>query len=142
MIACAYCGKVDSPLPSWATFFVVNDNNLCGRCAEHLEKLESPWCEVCSRPMKENGICSDCNRWESSAKWAGLIQRNRSVFQYNEWMQGYLAQLKYRGDAALADVFARNLQRIYRQQFDRCLLVPIPLSEQRMSERGSIRVRL
>ncbi|WP_354958485.1 ComF family protein [Bacillus sp. CECT 9360] len=61
--------------------------------------------------------------------------RNTSVFNYNEFMKELIAKFKYRGDYALAEVFAPYVKtKLLNAHFD--LIVPIPLSEERLKERG------
>src|SRR5699024_11558306 len=65
---------------------------------------------------------------------------NHSVFRYNDRMQKMIARWKYRGDYVLGDAFKKAFQKEFKRifaKFDRdTILVPIPLSEERLFERG------
>ncbi|WP_209121477.1 ComF family protein [Alkalihalobacillus sp. BA299] len=69
-------------------------------------------------------------------QWQGILTRNRSVYQYNPFLKEVTAQFKYRGDYALGAVFASQLLVSFGSEFKGSLLVPIPLSKQRLYERG------
>ncbi|AWI38343.1 ComF family protein [Bacillus safensis] len=53
-------------------------------------------------------------------------------------MKDVLARFKFRGDTALAELFKRDVQAAFKHSF--CikdpLLIPIPLSHERLKERG------
>lgn len=85
--------------------------------------------------FKVQDQCLDCVRWEKETEWAGVLEKNHSLFTYNDFAQEVIARYKFRGDYVLAYAFAtfmkKKLQSIF---FD--ALVPIPLSEERLYERG------
>ncbi|WP_053218569.1 ComF family protein [Virgibacillus senegalensis] len=115
---------------------------LCVRCESMLEKLDGALCVKCSRPVKQGGeTCQDCRRWEKLDQWKGALKQNRSVYAYNKGMQEMLAKWKYRGDYKLREAFQVDFQASYRNAFSsdlrkHAMLVPIPLSEERLYERG------
>lgn len=83
----------------------------------------------------KNGICIDCLYWERSEKWADVLVKNESIFVYNDFLKELLAKFKYRGDYALAKIFTDDIKKtISDLTFD--YIVPIPLSEERLYERG------
>jgi competence protein ComFC len=51
-------------------------------------------------------------------------------------MKEVLALYKFRGDAVLAKLFKEELKKIYTTHFQNLLIVPIPLGEERLYERG------
>ncbi|MGW5993821.1 ComF family protein [Bacillus altitudinis] len=63
---------------------------------------------------------------------------NRSVYAYNDFMKDILARFKFRGDTALADLFKKDVQSAFKRSFSikEPVLVPIPLSKERLKERG------
>lgn len=63
---------------------------------------------------------------------------NRSVYAYNNFMKDILARFKFRGDTALADLFKKDVQSAFKRSFSikEPVLVPIPLSKERLKERG------
>jgi ComF family protein len=110
---------------------------LCGRCRETI-----PWirpgdirCHVCGRAED----CPDCPRRPDAA-----FVLNRSAVRYTAAMKEWLTRLKYRGDERLADMFAvmaaGTLERLMEERGlgprDFACLVCVPLSEDRLAERG------
>jgi competence protein ComFC len=85
---------------------------------------------------RQGDCCYDCIRWEEDEEWAGVLQQNRSLYVYNDFLKEVIAKIKYRGDVELMKAFypfgCSSLKNIYRS----FLLVPIPLSEERHYERG------
>ena len=65
-----------------------------------------------------------------------LLDKNISVYQYNLFMKETLASYKYRGDAVIAEFFAPKLYDLYMKHFRGYVVIPIPLSPQRLIERG------
>ena len=109
--------------------------SLCEPCEEQLNKLQGKRCSKCSRQTNE-AICLDCQFWAE----ADPLQFNRSVYSYNPHMQEIIAQWKYRGDYILADLFKALFRRTFIEEYSflmkEALLIPIPLSEERIAERG------
>jgi competence protein ComFC len=83
-------------------------------------------------------ICLDCRKWEQDPDSTGLLRMNRSVYQYNEQMQEVLARYKFRGDAVICSAFEAEFREVYDLFYKKgnLLLVPIPLSGERLYERG------
>ncbi|WAA12031.1 ComF family protein [Fervidibacillus halotolerans] len=128
---------------SWVGFFLnQGEFYLCEKCEKKLEKIRGEKCSLCSRPMeklpakfKKEAICYDCYLWEKEEKWRGVLEKNISLYVYNEFMAELIARFKYRGDYVLAKIFAADIKGVLqRNEFD--LIVPIPLSNERLFERG------
>ncbi|OMP65813.1 ComF family protein [Domibacillus epiphyticus] len=128
MKQCLLCEN-NTEMETWLLFFGAKSSSLCPNCLGKLEKITGPLCRICSRPMKEEGICSDCHSWGESI-YAG----NRSLYLYNSAMQSLLARFKYRGDYALAAVFADDVRREAKEA--ECdVICAVPLSPSRLLER-------
>jgi competence protein ComFC len=94
---------------------------------------------MCSRELDReymtSDLCLDCSRWERDGEWGGYLSKNISLFHYNEYLKDIIAKYKYRGDYALAEVFAPFLkERLKDMEFE--LVTAIPLSHERLKERG------
>ncbi|WP_097039541.1 ComF family protein [Terribacillus aidingensis] len=89
--------------------------------------------------MKQAGsdICSDCLQWETS-DYQAVLDKNVSLYSYNYFIRDYVAQWKYRGDYALGKVFEQAFRQLFQRHFSnqQYFAVPIPLSDERMQERG------
>ena len=87
------------------------------------------------RQFRHGDLCNDCVRWEEDPEWSGYLDKNVSLFQYNDFLKEVIARYKFRGDYMIAKVFAEQMKSELAQlEYD--LLVPIPLSEERQYERG------
>ncbi|WP_309088982.1 ComF family protein [Domibacillus sp.] len=128
MSRCLLC-ESETAIQSWAAFFGAKAPLLCGNCSEPLKKLTGPFCTICCREMKEAEVCPDCAAWEE-----GIFHSNYSFYQYNDAMKELIARFKYRGDYALANLFAQDIRRMARQlEYD--IICPVPLSLSRLAER-------
>ena len=128
MSRCLLC-EGDTAIQSWRAFFGAKDPLLCEGCSSQLKKLSGPACSVCSREMEAAGVCADCKAWEES-----IFHSNHSLYHYNDAMQALIARFKYRGDYALADIFAHDIrQASKRMECD--LVCAVPLSASRLAER-------
>lgn len=126
------------PAFTWKSFLLLNDDRLCVACKNHLVKIERPICPTCGRAQSNSQLCQDCNRWNERSDSIKILVKNRSVYTYNELMKDVLARFKFRGDTALAELFQKDVQAAFKHSF--CikdpLLIPIPLSHERLKERG------
>jgi|GEM_PF-63394 len=130
----------------------------CESCRQKMDKL-SEECAKCSRSLVEIDstyiyemgtirICYDCVRWKYWEEEQGLdsiLVKNWSLFTYNAWFKQWMEQYKFRRDERLKFVAASFLLELWQTKVQQELsaenihidyIVPIPLSEERMKERG------
>ncbi|WP_185819869.1 ComF family protein [Salibacterium salarium] len=136
MSNCLYCGDSTEALSSWTTLFSSSAPTLCSTCENGLTPITGTVCSICGRPRIAETICEDCKRWEASSQWKGLLERNYSLYVYNERMKDMIARWKYRGDAVIGQAFYRQIHTAYVTHCEGCTPVPIPLSRERLEERG------
>ncbi|MBM7618373.1 competence protein ComFC [Bacillus tianshenii] len=135
MSKCLICQESIAAHFGWTEFLGLGKEKLiCTECDARFEKIGGALCDWCVREWKD-GVCPDCKRWENT-KYKGVLKYNRSVYHYNSFMKEVLALYKFRGDAVLAKLFKDELKKIYKTHFQDLLVVPIPLSEERLYERG------
>jgi competence protein ComFC len=140
---CLNCHELILPSIGWrAIFSVEKEHSICPACEGRLEKIEGEQCRICSRPLRNidsnfrrGDLCHDCFRWEEEPEWQGYLERNHSLFLYNEFLKEVIAKFKFRGDYVLAKIFSDRIKERLND-LDPDLLVPIPLSEERLYERG------
>ncbi|SDK03808.1 ComF family protein [Sediminibacillus albus] len=138
---CLWCDEEILPVVDWNTFLIPEPAvNLCSPCKAELDKLEGSLCMMCGRRTSFK-VCPDCQHWESQPQWRGSLQKNHSVYVYNQRMQDMLAKWKYRGDYKLREAFQPDYYQRFHEVFSKTLrkqsiLVPIPLSPARLYERG------
>ena len=140
---CVICHEELSVNLGWVQLFSQESNtHLCKNCKKLLVEITGENCIICSRSF-ENGeysyrrgdICFDCIRWEQDQEWQGILDKNVSLFKYNSFIKETLATFKYRGDYVIARAFADYMKlKLKGMKFD--VLVPIPLSQERLYERG------
>lgn len=144
MKRCLYCDAPFQVRASWAGIFgVEKEKLLCDTCSTKLENLVGLLCEICGRSLNDldetfhdGTLCRDCIRWEEDVQWQDVLKKNHSLYKYNTFLKEMMAQFKYRGDYALGEAFGESLLRSYRSEFKGNVLVPIPLSDERLYERG------
>lgn len=137
MNLCIGCGESYTSRPSWSTFFWPEQISLlCRDCEHSFHKLKETGCPSCMK-QTVSGICSDCLYWEKTS-YQGVLEKNVSLYSYEPFMQDYIARWKYRGDYVLGKVFEAEFRKLYYQHFQdtKYEVVPIPLSAERMAERG------
>ncbi|EKN71364.1 phosphoribosyltransferase [Neobacillus bataviensis LMG 21833] len=140
---CLVCNNVIQPDIGWRAIFSIEKGHfLCAACEGKLEKIEGETCRICCRPFaqldekfRKGDLCNDCFRWEEDPEWQGFLDSNHSLFHYNEFLKEVIATYKFRGDYVLAKVFAPFFKEELTKMCPE-LLVPIPLSDERLYERG------
>ncbi|MFC7062464.1 ComF family protein [Halobacillus seohaensis] len=135
---CVICFSDILPQVNWGNFWKVQkERKVCTSCLDKLLVIDEPGCTSCGR-IDSDGICYDCKRWEQSDSYSGVLAKNVSVFAYNDFARELVARWKYRGDFTLVEAFTEALQTKYNQHFHgmEMDLVAIPLSEERLWERG------
>ncbi|MDQ0218424.1 ComF family protein [Peribacillus cavernae] len=137
---CIICDEeIQSPF-TWKSIWTgTEDEKVCEDCNGKLSLITGEACQYCSRVLhdkyRQGPLCLDCVRWENDKEWSGYLEKNTSIFHYNDFLKEVIAKFKYRGDYALAEVFAPFVKEKLRDDhFD--LVIPIPLSDERLKERG------
>jgi competence protein ComFC len=140
---CLVCHKEIDAEIGWQELFTRTEEKvICRECEESFEELKGALCKICGRQLErldaqfiEDDNCYDCIRWEKDPKWEGILNRNISLYAYNDFLQELIARYKYRGDYILANVFKQKIKRnIEILKPDH--IIPIPLSPERLYERG------
>lgn len=140
---CLLCNDEILHQVSWALIFSKSkDSHLCSKCESQLVLISGEKCEQCDRPFEtlnskyiSNKSCYDCVRWEEDKEWSGYLQKNHSIFTYNDFAKEVIARYKFRGDYILAKAFSPHIQEKL-QKIDYDILTAIPLSDERLYERG------
>lgn len=136
---CLWCDQEIILEMSWKNLIILpKPKQLCERCESDLIPLKGERCSRCSRMSKEK-ICLDCEWW-SSQEESDPLEFNYSIYTYNEQMQAMIAKWKYRGDFILAHAFKYEFIQSFEREFssiiEEAIIVPIPLSNERLHERG------
>ncbi|MCA1065200.1 ComF family protein [Rossellomorea sp. AcN35-11] len=139
---CLYCEVEIKEAVTWRGLFTRDPQFLCMDCEGRLELMKGNRCGGCSRSLedlpptlRQGEVCLDCHRWEEDPHWKGVLKGNHSLYRYNDFLKEYLARYKYRGDYLLAKAFSHSIHTyLAKEKYD--LLIPIPLSKERLYERG------
>jgi predicted amidophosphoribosyltransferase len=109
----------------------------CEICKSAILHMPAPRCPIWGIPQSEIGLCAACNVNKPQ------FEKLRSVGVYEGPLRKSLHRLKYRQDIGLRAALARQLADLYlSMDWELDLVVPIPLSKIRKSERGYNRVAL
>lgn len=113
------------------------DKRICSTCVAQIPYIVNVHCAQCGRAVP----CVDCRR-----RAVHHFKMNRSAVVYDETVRQWLALYKYRGQEQLRFFLGQLLYEGYialRQQvqhnralFAFTAVVPVPLSEERLNERG------
>lgn len=122
---------------TWSNWLTIEKRlPICKSCENYLEKIAEPRCQRCSRTSQKQ-LCFDCREWQ---RLGDNIEANYSIFNYNQQMKQIISAWKFRGDYVLREIFRAELQATFLTHFaamqDDVVLVPVPLSKNRMQERG------
>ncbi|MBM7690881.1 competence protein ComFC [Peribacillus deserti] len=141
---CLYCTYELESSITWYTILKreSREPQFCEECTSRFEIISGARCKVCSRSLYHleeqfviDGLCLDCHRWEQNPEWQNVLSKNLSLYTYNEFLQDLIARFKYRGDYILIEGFKKMLLKVSTElNFD--IAVPIPLSSERLFERG------
>lgn len=140
---CLICHEIILVETSWRSIISPEKVQLiCSSCEGQFETINGDICRICSRPFEDmedkfrhGDLCHDCFRWEGDLEWQGYLNQNTSIYLYNEFFKEVMARYKFRGDYLLAKIFAEKMKGFLRK-INPDLLIPIPLSEERLYERG------
>lgn len=140
---CLYCDALLMHDMDWIKIvFPKKESPLCQECREKLEPINEELCKICSRPLKEldskfvtQNTCLDCVRWEQDPRWKGTLDKNESIYVYNHFLKELIARFKFRGDYELAKTFSPEITAKLKS-LEHDILVAIPLSDERLKERG------
>jgi competence protein ComFC len=142
-VKCLYCGEAIILAIGWGSLLSREEEVLlCDQCTNQLVPIKGECCVRCSRPFeglaeefRKGEFCYDCVRWEEDKEWKGILERNVSLYEYNDFLKGVISRYKFRGDYVLSKLFSKELNKVLKQ-FEYDLLIPVPLSNERLYERG------
>lgn len=103
----------------------------CGKCQRDIVTVIPPICEKCGSSQKLAGICARCVAMPPA--YTAL----RSWASFSGSLRNALHRLKYNRDIALGEILARPMiQTLNLTTWNLDLVVPVPISLSRRSERG------
>jgi competence protein ComFC len=140
---CLLCDEEIESKVTWRSLFArEHPSKVCGSCNKKFVHITGEICTICGRPLalleaeyRSGSVCLDCRRWEEDERWTGSLDKNIALYTYTNFTKEVIARYKFRGDYVLAEVFTADFLKAL-QDFQYDYIVPIPLSEERLYERG------
>lgn len=115
--ACAICG-----MPGYS---------LCLDCEKEIQHIRGKICVVCGNPIcRKEIVCNDCQ--ERKPAYDGV----RNLAFYGGVIRECIHALKYGNNQGLGKYFAERLKPIVEEAWEIDLVLPVPLSRERLRERG------
>lgn len=109
----------------------------CAECQDRVNRPREPLCDLCGIPLGEAGLCADCRQVRP------CFRALRSWSLFDDPVRGALHRLKYRRDIGLGDALAAQLVEFASNlKWPVDTVVPVPLGEGRLQERGYNQVGL
>ena len=129
---CPFCDR-PVPMSPQAPFRTL----ACPSCEEKVRMLSpvrDALCCRCGKPLENSAAeyCSDCLRTRH------VYERGCAVYRFRD-VSGPIYRFKYNGRAEYAAYFGRRMAERFRGEFDPAgadMLVPVPLSAERLRSRG------
>ena len=136
---CLMCNESIEVIPRlrYLLTFTESKEYCCTECKSHFKKLSKVRCPNCYKIIDGNS-CFDCKIWAKK----GYIPKHFAIYRYEENMKEYFSRYKFMGDYCLRKIFQQeikaNLKSFLKKGY---ILVPVPLSEERLEERGFNQVK-
>ena len=109
--------------------------SICPKCLDKLSFLNDKICKICGvKVFGENNLCERCvkNKYKE-------IKLARAVFEYDENLKSLIHKLKYDNQKFLAKPLSNILYNYFTHHNeinDVDIIIPIPLYEKRLKQRG------
>lgn len=135
-MTCLLCFQpYDQPLTFVQLFsFACQPAGICPDCRAGFCCISEKHCPTCYKDQAEIA-CQDCQTWVDK----GIQVRHAALYRYNEAMKDYFSRFKFLGDYCLRQAFAQDFKAFltqFAQDQKDWILVPIPVSEATLAERG------
>ena len=128
---------LDFLFPRWCIGCGREGDFICHACYQRLPRIDPPVCPRCGQPQADGWLCSACRGQPTS------IDGMRAPFRFEGIIREAIHQLKYNNLRALSEPLAGLLGDYYsRHNLPGEVLVPVPVHEKRLKERGYNQSRL
>jgi ComF family protein len=106
----------------------------CKNCQQQVMHVSGRVCACCGDPLAAKAstdLCGDCQYHPPA------YQKLRSFGVFESVLRKSLHRLKYQNDPGVAEALSKHLIELYNDfKWDINLITPVPLSKQRIKERG------
>ncbi len=133
MSSCLICQENSQMELSFKDLFLLKkeEDDLCSSCHASFEQISQNHCPKCFKSGWDK-VCQDCQHWLRN----GFEVQHSSLYKYNQAMKDYFSQYKFQGDYYLRFAFAKLIKRELKSYEKTHQLIPIPISQNRLSKRG------
>lgn len=133
---CNYCSQIITKNLTLKEIFLAKrilDEQLCLQCFMKFQELpQKDCCYGCQRPEIEM-YCQDCLSWRQI--YPDYLFHHETLFSYNQAMQEWFEEYKFKGNHNLRFSFVEPLQQYFKNKKE-YLIIPMPISNERMNIRG------
>ena len=136
---CLLCNDWIESVPKLRDLIMFNQRKeySCRSCKHQFKNLSKERCQNCNKELHRD-TCIDCKLWMKK----GYIPKHLAIYRYEENMKDYFSRYKFMGDYCLRKIFQQeikaNLKPFLKKGY---ILVPVPLSEERLEDRGFNQVK-
>ena len=131
---CLLCNDWIESVPKLRDLITFNQREeySCLSCKNQFKKLSKERCQNCNKELHRD-TCIDCKLWMKK----GYIPKHLAIYRYEENMKVYFSRYKFMGDYCLRKIFQKDIKNNLKPFFKKgYTIVPVPLSEERLVERG------
>ena len=131
---CLLCNDWIESVPKLRDLIMFNQREeySCVSCKNQFKKLSKERCQNCNKELHRD-TCIDCKLWMKK----GYIPKHLAIYHYEENMKDYFSRYKFMGDYCLRKTFQKDIKNNLKPFFKKgYTIVPVPLSEERLVERG------
>lgn len=133
---CNYCNQVITQNLSIKEIFLLKkivEEQLCALCVGKFQLLDGEdRCYGCQR--QHAGLyCEECLQWQQ--RYPTYDFHHEALFAYNTAMQEWFEEYKFKGNFRIRYSFVSFLQHYFKQK-KHVLIIPMPISKERMNTRG------
>ena len=131
---CLLCNDWIESVPKLRDLITFNQREeySCVSCKNQFKKLSKERCQNCNKELHRD-TCIDCKLWMKK----GYIPKHLAIYHYEENMKDYFSRYKFMGDYCLRKTFQKDIKNKLKPFLKKgYTIVPVPLSEERLVERG------
>lgn len=131
---CLLCSDWIESVPKLRDLITFNQREeySCLSCKNQFKKLSKERCQNCNKELHRD-TCIDCKLWMKK----GYIPKHLAIYHYEENMKDYFSRYKFMGDYCLRKTFQKDIKNKLKPFLTKGFtIVPVPLSEERLAERG------
>ena len=131
---CLLCNDWIESLPKLRDLIMFNQRKeyYCRSCKYQFKNLSKERCQNCNKELYGDS-CIDCKLWMKK----GYIPKHHAIYRYEENMKEYFSRYKFMGDYCLRKIFQQDIKNSLKPFLKKgYTIVPVPLSEERLAERG------